>query len=155
MTFVTPSLEKGVYVFARIADELGRQRPDIPILVVEGRGTEQTLVDCGIDLRPEAMSASWPTRPPRAFFWGVTRVCLMPSLCRESQPLVAIEAMANGIPVIGSDRGGIPEVLGKAGIVLSLPERLTPTSRNSSRPGGGLPVGQGGDQALGRRSTLR
>ena len=67
--------------------------------------------------------------PAPRLFWGVTRVCVMPSLWRESQPLVAIEAMANGIPVIGSDRGGIPESLGKAGVVLSLPERLTPTSR--------------------------
>ena len=38
VTFVNPSHEKGVYVFARIADELGRRRQDIPLLVVEGRG---------------------------------------------------------------------------------------------------------------------
>ena len=37
VTFVNPSYEKGVYAFARIADELGRRRPDIPLLVVEGR----------------------------------------------------------------------------------------------------------------------
>ena len=42
---------------------------------------------------------------------------------------MAIEAMINGIPVIGSDRGGIPETLGAAGICLSLPDRLTPASR--------------------------
>jgi glycosyltransferase involved in cell wall biosynthesis len=129
VTFVTPSHEKGVYAFARIADELGRRRPDIPILVVEGRGAEQTLVDCGIDLRARGNVSLMANTPDPRHFWGVTKVCLMPSLCRESQPLVAIEAMANGIPVVGSDRGGIPEVLGKAGIVLSLPERLTPTTR--------------------------
>ncbi len=39
VTFVNPCLEKGVYPFARIADELGRRRPDIPLLVVESRGT--------------------------------------------------------------------------------------------------------------------
>lgn len=38
VTFVNPSIEKGVYVFARIADELGKRRPDIPLLVVEARG---------------------------------------------------------------------------------------------------------------------
>ena len=32
VTYVNPSYEKGVYVFARIADELGRRRPDIPLL---------------------------------------------------------------------------------------------------------------------------
>ena len=43
--------------------------------------------------------------------------------------MVAVEAMANGIPVIGSDRGGIPEALGGSGIVLPLPEWLTPRTR--------------------------
>lgn len=51
VTFINPNELKGVYVFARIADELGRRRPDIPLLVVESRGTERTLADCGLDLR--------------------------------------------------------------------------------------------------------
>jgi glycosyltransferase involved in cell wall biosynthesis len=38
--------------------------------------------------------------------------------------LVAREALANGIPVLLSDRGGLPETLGKAGFVFALPERL-------------------------------
>ena len=68
------------------------------------------------------------THDPRQF-WSVTKVCLMPSLWWENQPLTAIEAMVNGIPVIGSDRGGLPEALGAAGLVLPLPERLTPSGR--------------------------
>ena len=31
--------------------------------------------------------------------------------------------MANGIPVLASDRGGLPETLGDAGFVFTLPER--------------------------------
>ncbi len=68
------------------------------------------------------------TTDPRRF-WQLTKVLLMPSLWWENQPLVAIEAMINGIPVIGSDRGGIPETLGDGGVALPLPERLTPESR--------------------------
>lgn len=130
LTMVNPSYEKGVYVFARIAEELGRRRPDIPILVVESRGTEQTVADCGLDLRRHGtVHFMGHTHDPRQF-WGVTRVCLMPSLWWENQPLVAIEAMMNGIPVIASDRGGIPETLGDSGIVLPLPDRLTPATRS-------------------------
>ena len=129
VTFVNPSCEKGVYVFARIADELGRRRPDIPLLVVEGWGTERTLVDCGLDLRVHGNVHLMSHSSDPRHFWRVTRICLLPSLCWENQPLVAIEAMANGIPVIGSDRGGIPETLGDAGIVLGLPSRLTPSTR--------------------------
>jgi glycosyltransferase involved in cell wall biosynthesis len=68
------------------------------------------------------------TTDPRRF-WSMTRIALLPSLWLENQPLTAIEAMINGIPVIGSDRGGIPETLGDSGVVLPLPGRLTPASR--------------------------
>jgi glycosyltransferase involved in cell wall biosynthesis len=37
--------------------------------------------------------------------------------------------MINGIPVIGSDRGGIPETVGNGGTVLTLPDRLTPQTK--------------------------
>jgi len=127
--FINPSLEKGVYAFARMADELGRIRPDIPLLVVEGRGTERTLADCGVDLRihRNVFFMSHTHDPGR--FWKVTRLRLMPSLWWENQPLVAIEAMINGIPVVASNRGGLPETLGEAGVTLPLPERLTRSSR--------------------------
>jgi glycosyltransferase involved in cell wall biosynthesis len=129
LTFVNPSCEKGVYPFARIADELGRIRPDIPILVVEGRASERTLVDCGLDLRPRGNVFMMSRTSDPRHFWGVTRIGLLPSLWWENQPLVAIEAMIHGIPVIASDRGGITETLGDAGVVLPLPERLTPFTR--------------------------
>jgi len=135
VTFVNPSFEKGVYVFARIADELARTRPDIPLLVVEGRGSERTLADCGLDLARRGNVFLMGHTPDPRQFWGVTRLCLLPSLWRENQPLVAVEAMVNGIPVIGSDRGGIPEALGGSGIVLPLPERLTPTTRATPTAG--------------------
>lgn len=134
LTFVNPSREKGVWAFARIADELGRQRPDIPILVVESRGTEETVASCGLDLRARGnVFFMKHTRDPRKF-WRLTRACLMPSLWCENQPLVAVEAMANGIPVIGSDRGGIPEAVGDGGVVLPLPARLTPGSSELPAP---------------------
>ena len=129
VTFVDPTYEKGVFAFARIADELGRRRPDILLLVVEGSGTERTLVDCGLDLRAHGNVNMMPHTSDPRLFWGVTRICLMPSLRWESQPLVAIEAMINGVPVVGSDRGGMPEALGDSGIVLGLPSRLSPANR--------------------------
>jgi hypothetical protein len=52
----------------------------------------------------------------------------MPSLWRESLGRVAIEAMANGIPVLASDRGALSETLGDAGFVFTIPERCTPGS---------------------------
>ncbi len=129
VTFVNASVEKGVYPFVRIADELGKRRPDIPFLVIESRGTEANLVDCGIDLRSHGNVFLMAQTPDPRDFWRVTRICLMPSLWWESQGLVAVEAMTNGIPVIASDRGALPETLGDSGVVLPLPVRLTATSR--------------------------
>ncbi len=129
VTFVNPSFEKGLFWFVRIADELGRRRPDIPLLVVESRASESTLVGCGIDLRPHGnVFLMGQTSDPRDF-WRETRICLMPSLWWESQGLVAVEAMINGIPVIASDRGALPETLGNAGITLPIPDRITPATR--------------------------
>ncbi len=129
VTFVNPCLEKGVYAFARIADELGRRRPDIPLLVVESRGTRDTLAACGIDAGAHGNIQFMPHTTDCKKFWKVTKIALLPSVWWENQPLVAIESMINGIPVIGSDRGGIPETLGKCGFALPLPQRLTQVSQ--------------------------
>ncbi len=129
VTFVNPMLEKGVYPFVRIAQELGRRRPEIPFLVVESRGHRGNLAAGGLGRDASVNVQVMPnTNDPRRFY-ALTRIALLPSLCPENQPLVAIESMINGIPVIGSDRGGIPEVLGECGFVLPLPERLTPVSQ--------------------------
>ncbi len=128
VTFVNPSREKGVYAFARIASELERRRPDIPLLVVEGRATRDTLAACCPDRRVPGNVAIMPNTPDPRRFWGVTRITLVPSLWWENQPAVVYESLINGIPVIGSDRGGTPETLGDSGFLLPLPERLTPES---------------------------
>ncbi len=126
--FVNPTVEKGVAVFARIALELGRRRPDIPFLVVESKGTEADVAACGLDLRVHGnVFFHGHTNDPRRF-WRLARICLLPSLVSENQPLVAIEAMLNGVPVIGSNRGGIPETLGSAGLIIPVPDRLSPAS---------------------------
>ena len=52
---------------------------------------------------------------------------LVPSL-EEAAGRVAAEALLNGIPVIASDCGGLPETLRGGGFVLPLPADLTPTT---------------------------
>lgn len=92
------------------------------------------MVECGLDLRPHGnVGMMAHTLDPRQF-WGTARLCLMPSLWWENQLLVAVEAMIKGVPVIGSDRGGLPETLGGSGIVLPLPDRLSPSARSLPTP---------------------
>src|SRR5271166_426947 len=128
VTFINPQPEKGATVFARIALELGRRRPDIPLLVVEGRGTSDVLGSLLVDLSGLANLRRMANTPDPRDFYRVSRVVLMPSLWRESLGRVSIEAMANVIPVLASDRGALPETLGDAGFVFTIPERCTPAS---------------------------
>jgi glycosyltransferase involved in cell wall biosynthesis len=128
VTFINPQPEKGAVVFARIPLELGRCRPDTPLLVVEGRGTADGLAGLPVDLSELTNLHRMANTPDPRDFYRVSRVVLMPSLWRESLGRVPIEAMANGIPALASDRGALPETLGDAGFVFTIPDRCTPAS---------------------------
>jgi glycosyltransferase involved in cell wall biosynthesis len=107
VTFINPQSEKGATVFARIALELGERRPDIPLLVVEGRGSSDALARLPVDLSSLTNLNRMANTPDPRDFYRVSRVVLMPSLWRESLGRVAIEAMANGIPFLASDPGAL------------------------------------------------
>ncbi len=128
VTLINLQPDKGMTVFAQIALELNKRRPEIPLLVVEGRGTSEVLAKLPVDLSGLANLNRMGNTPDPRDFYRVSRAVLMPSLWRESLGRVAIEAMANGIPVLASDRGALPETLGDAGFVFTLPERCTPAS---------------------------
>ena len=124
-----PRALQGGLSFCADGQELGRRRPDIPLLVVESRATKATLGACGLRPSDHPNIQIMPVTTDPRRFWRLTKILLMPSLWWETQGLVAIEAMINGIPVLASDRGALPETLGDGGIVLPLPERLTPVSQ--------------------------
>lgn len=131
VTFVNPQPHKGVFVFARIAQQLSRIRPDIPLLVVEGRGGPGWLTRTGVDLSECRNVHAMNNTPDPRDFYRASRIILMPSLWRESFGRVAAEAMINSIPVVASDRGALPEVLDGAGRLLHVPQTYTPQSRQA------------------------
>jgi glycosyltransferase involved in cell wall biosynthesis len=123
ITFINPSVQKGVEVFARIAEKLSVQRPDLPFLVIESRGRAGTLLAAGeragIDLRRhENIMISPPVPSPKDIFQP-TRLLLVPSL-QEAGARVVAEALMNGVPPLVSNRGGLPEMCGGAGRVLPI-----------------------------------
>jgi glycosyltransferase involved in cell wall biosynthesis len=128
LTFVNPQPAKGVTVFARLAAELDRRRPDIPLLVVEGRGEAIGLANAGLDLSGLSNLHRMGNTPDPRQFYRVSRAVVVPSFWRETFGRVAAEALANGLPVLASDRGALPSTLGEAGFLFTLPERCAPTS---------------------------
>lgn len=134
VTFVNPHVVKGIFVFARIAEVLGRRRPDIPLLIVEGRGKASWLYETGLDLGALHNVHRLEVTPDPRTFYRISKIVLMPSLWNESFGLVAAEAMLNGIPVLGSNRGALPDTLGEGGLVLDIPAQYTSDSRVMPTP---------------------
>jgi hypothetical protein len=132
VTFVNPSLHKGLYLFARLADMLGSRRPDIPVLVVQSGHSGGSLNAIpGVDFSryPQIMAA--PPVPAPADYFALTRLLVAPSVWEEPFGRVAAEAMINAIPALVSDRGSLPAVvggdfsLGGGGRVLPIPAWMT------------------------------
>jgi glycosyltransferase involved in cell wall biosynthesis len=103
VTLVNLSRVKGADVFWRLA----RRFPDTPFLGVRGGYGEQLL-----ERRPN-VTVLGPQRDMRDVY-ARTRVLLMPSRA-ETWGMVAVEAMASGIPVLARPTAGLRESLGRAG----------------------------------------
>ena len=156
VTFINPLTHKGVHIFSRIARELARRRPDISFLVTQGRSSDISLSLPELELVPLASGRLLPdgtvmpiapvaegqaarnitimpyTPDPRLFYpqvYSATKILLMPSLWEEAFGLVAAEAMLNGIPVLASNRGALPDTVGKGGFLFNIPEQYTPETR--------------------------
>ena len=130
VTFVNPHPNKGLCIFLRIAEQLLLRRPDIRFLVMSGRSGAAGRQGPSIDFSPFKNIEVWPPVADPREFYAVTKLLLMPSLWNESFGLVAAEAMLNGIPVLASNRGALPETIGDAGFLFDIPARYTPRTRD-------------------------
>jgi glycosyltransferase involved in cell wall biosynthesis len=127
-TMINPSRQKGVMLLARLAEDLSVQRPDIPLLVVESRGSAGELVQAGLsggfDLRRHENIMISPALAQPKEIYQATRALLVPSLGIEAAGRVVAEALVNGIPPLVSDRGGLPETCNGAGFQFPVPPEI-------------------------------
>jgi glycosyltransferase involved in cell wall biosynthesis len=133
ITMVNPSVEKGLFFFVRLAEELGKLYPEIALLAIESRGTAGMVVQAGMlggfDLRRhEGIMIAGAVPKPRDIFTN-TRALLVPSVWEEPSGRVVAEALVNEVPPLVSDRGGLAESCNGAGFVLPLPANLTEKTR--------------------------
>lgn len=110
--------EKGVDV---LLQALAQLRSSVRLKIIGGGPEEKSLrilaVKLGLGERVEFLG-----HQSRAKVWqlmsGALAVCV-PSLWYEIFGLVALEAMALGVPVVASRIGGLPEVVGSAGFLVT------------------------------------
>jgi glycosyltransferase involved in cell wall biosynthesis len=121
VTLINPSPQKGVLFFLRIVQKSLERWPDLPFLVVESRGSAGMLSSAagllGIDLRSLKNLHIARNTPHPSAIYGVTQILLMPSLIEPAGRAV-VEAQLNRIPVVASNRGGLPETVGSGGHIL-------------------------------------
>ena len=132
VTFINPAFAKGSAIVARLLLMANKERPDIPFMVVESR---QKFADALRALKaprgepgsafPDTVTFEHIALRPATFniseIYATTKVLLAPSLWYESLGRVATEATMNGIPVLASKSGGLPEAVGAGGITMDVP----------------------------------
>ena len=133
VTLVNPTPAKGIAIFVKLHEVFAQKHPEVPFLVVKSVGDyHQTLrqlhypdstpfVAEGQPCSADSIQVAEHTDEPRLIY-DVSRVVVTPSLCFESWGCVASEAVMNGIPVLSTNSGGLPEAISGGGILLEPPE---------------------------------
>lgn len=114
ITMVNPRNElKGGDIFVKVAERMPDRR-----FFVAGHFASDSRTN-KVDRLDNVWHPGWIDDMQEVY--AKTKILLIPSLVEEGNPRVKAEALANGIPVIGTDRGGVPEMLDGAGAVVSDP----------------------------------
>lgn len=114
--FVNPVPIKGIEIVLSLA----AQCPDLSFLIVESWNLEPYWRGYCCERAQALRNVRWrsPTDDMREIY-AQARVLLMPSVWEEAFGRTAVEAQLNGIPVLASDRGALPQVVGRGGLTLS------------------------------------
>ena len=115
VTFINPHPVKGV----DLAFQVAALCPEIPFCFVEGwpmNAEEQAALEGRAAALPNLRLQ--PRTHDMRQVYQATHTLLVPSQWEEAWGRVATEAHYSGIPVLGSDRGGLPEAIGPGGRVL-------------------------------------
>jgi hypothetical protein len=115
VTFVNPIPMKGLEIAQRVAELLPHRR----FVFAEAwniYGAQRAALDRALSGLPNVSFR--PRSVGLADLYGSTALLLVPSQCPEAFSRVVLEACANGIPVLASRMGGVPEAMGDSGVLI-------------------------------------
>lgn len=116
VTLINPVPRKG----SDLALQIARLCPEIPFSFVEGwRLSAEKRRDLARQLADLPNVTFSPSQDDMRKVYGKCRILLAPSVWEEAFGRVVTEAQINGIPVVASTRGGLPEAVGEGGVLLA------------------------------------
>lgn len=121
VTMINPSLEKGATLFLRLTQMALQRRPEWTFFALEGRLSAAEWYQAGLDVDALANVLWLPNQADMRRIYARTSVLLFPSFWQEASGRSIAEALLSGIPVLASDRGGIPEQMNAGGRSLPVP----------------------------------
>ena len=129
LLFINPTLQKGALFVIQLALYLEKVGSDIIIEVVNSRGNWTEIlqqVSSSLGEKRYALPNVIETENTKDMksIYARARLLLVPSFWFESAGRVILEAQLNGIPVMGSSSGGIPEMIGKGGIIINFSDEF-------------------------------
>jgi glycosyltransferase involved in cell wall biosynthesis len=112
---------KGAWVVAEFAQPLLERNPELTLVLAgldsteDGQSVQKGLTSrVSVDVRNRLVFPGRLSRDQVREAYRRARVVVVPSLS-EACPMVVLEAMATGRPVVASRRGGIPELIEEGG----------------------------------------
>lgn len=123
--FINPLPEKGVMPLLAIVQECARRSLKFRFRIVESRfRLKDAIFQSGLSDASLENIVCVPGGQSLDDHFEAAKVLLLPSLWHESGSRSLLEACAHGVPVVASDRGGTPELLGKGGLTLPIDSGL-------------------------------
>ncbi|HMK94464.1 MAG TPA: glycosyltransferase family 4 protein [Candidatus Limnocylindrales bacterium] len=105
--------KNGIDTLIESANITVKKNPNVVFLVV-GKGPDQNSVQARIrqlGIENNFRLAGFVSDEDLPFYYNAADFFVLPSKSGEGLPLVALEAMACGLPVIATDTGGVNEIL--------------------------------------------
>ena len=119
--------EKGIYELVLSFKEFVKNHKTAKLMIVGSSwfdkekltSFEKKLVDLTNDIKDNVIFTGYINYDKINYIYQMFNVLVIPSKCQESFGLVALEGIANNIPVIATGNGGLKEVLPKECICIT------------------------------------
>lgn len=131
---------KGIKELLIVFKELIKKYENIKLLIVGNSGFgnqvitpfEQELLDISKDINDKVIFTGFLDNKIVPYMHSISDIAVVPSICEDSAPLVVLEYMASGLPLVVTNSGGIPEYINnECAIIVERDEKLVENIKNS------------------------